>query len=85
MNLHASCCSAPAPSRPGGPPAPCPTGPASLLVIRGQVRLVAGDDSIQLAAHQFSPIPNRRHSLHADDDSVVMLSVAVPERAPMAD
>ena len=60
-------------------------GPASLLVIRGRVRLVAGDDSIQRAAHQFSPIPNRRHSLHADDDSVVMLSVAVPERAPMAD
>lgn len=60
-------------------------GPASLLVIRGRVRLVAGEDSLELAVHQFSPIPNRRHSLHADDDSVVLLSVAVPERAPMAD
>src|SRR5215218_2189002 len=60
-------------------------GPASLLVIRGRVRLVAGDDSLELATHEFSPIPNRRHSLHADDDSVVLLSVAVPERAPMAD
>ncbi len=60
-------------------------GPASLLVIRGRVRLVAGDDSIELAAHQFSPIPNRRHSLHADEDSVVLLSVAVPDRVLMAD
>jgi quercetin dioxygenase-like cupin family protein len=60
-------------------------GPASLLVIRGRVRLVSGDDSIELAVHEFSPIPDRRHSLHAEDDSVVLLSVAVPERAPMAD
>ena len=60
-------------------------GPASLLVIRGRVRLVAGTDSIELGVHQFSPVPDRRHSLHADDDSVVLLSVAVPERAPMAD
>jgi quercetin dioxygenase-like cupin family protein len=57
-------------------------GPASLLVIRGRVRLVAGDDSIELAVHEFSPIPDRRHSLHAEEDSVVLLSVAVPDRAP---
>ena len=54
-------------------------------MIRGRVRLVAGDESIELATHELSPIPNRRHSLHADDDSVVLLSVAVPERAPLAD
>jgi quercetin dioxygenase-like cupin family protein len=60
-------------------------GPASLLVIRGRVRLVAGEDSIELGVHQFSPVPNRRHSLHADEDSVVLLSVAVPERAPLGD
>jgi quercetin dioxygenase-like cupin family protein len=60
-------------------------GPASLLVIRGRVRLVAGDDGIELTTHQFCPIPDRRHALHAEDDSVVLLSVAVPDRAPMAD
>ncbi len=60
-------------------------GPASLLVLRGRVRLVAGDDSVSLAAHQFSPVPNRRHSLHADEDSVVLLSVSVPDRVPQAD
>jgi quercetin dioxygenase-like cupin family protein len=60
-------------------------GPASLLVIRGHVRLVTGERSIELAAHQFSPVPDRRHSLSADEDSVVLLSVAVPDRAPVAD
>jgi quercetin dioxygenase-like cupin family protein len=57
-------------------------GPASLLVIRGRVRLIAGDRTIDLATHVFSPVPNRRHSLQADEDSVVLLSVAVPGRAP---
>jgi quercetin dioxygenase-like cupin family protein len=56
-------------------------GPASLMVIRGHVRLVAGEASVELGAHQISPIPDRRHSLHADEDSVVLLSVAVPQRA----
>lgn len=60
-------------------------GPATLLVIRGRVRLVADDESVTLSAHQISPIPNRRHSLHADEDSVVLLSVSVPDRAPQAD
>ena len=57
-------------------------GPASLLVIRGRVRIVAGERSIDLGPHQLSPIPDARHSLHADEDSVVVLSVAVPGRAP---
>ncbi|CCG05661.1 hypothetical protein [Blastococcus saxobsidens] len=57
-------------------------GPATLLVLRGRVRLVAGEQTEVLAAHQISPIPNRRHSLHADEDSVVLLSVAIPQRAP---
>lgn len=60
-------------------------GPASLMVIRGRVRLVAGEQSVEVGAHQISPIPDRRHSLHADEDSVVLLSVAVPQRAPTMD
>ena len=59
-------------------------GSASLLVLRGRVRLVAGDRTDVLDAHQICPIPDRRHSLHADVDSVVLLSVAVPQRAPGA-
>ena len=57
-------------------------GPASLLVIRGRVRLVAGEETVELTTHQIGPVPNRRHGLHADEDSVVLLSVAVPDRAP---
>ncbi len=57
-------------------------GPASLLVLRGRVRVVAGAETVEIGAHQFSPVPDRRHSLHADEDSVVLLSVAVPDRAP---
>src|SRR5688500_19465128 len=55
-------------------------GAASLMVIRGRVSLVAGDETVELGEHQISPIPDRRHSLHADDDSLVLLSVAVPDR-----
>ncbi|MGY2075164.1 LuxR family transcriptional regulator [Blastococcus sp. SYSU DS0828] len=57
-------------------------GPASLLVLRGKVRLVSGEDAVELGALETGPIPDRRHSLHADEDSVVLLSVAVPQRAP---
>jgi quercetin dioxygenase-like cupin family protein len=60
-------------------------GPASLLVLRGRVRLVAGEGSTELVAHRFSPVPPRRHGLHADEDAVVLLSVAVPQRAPTMD
>lgn len=57
-------------------------GPASLQVLRGRVRLVAGEHTDELRGSQVAPIPDRRHGLHADEDSVVLLSVAVPQRAP---
>jgi quercetin dioxygenase-like cupin family protein len=60
-------------------------GPASLVVLQGRVRVLAGEQTVELGAQQFSPVPDRRHSLRADEDSVVRLSVAVPERAPLAD
>ena len=57
-------------------------GAASLLVLRGRVRMVAGEVSVSLSANEMSPIPAERHSVHADEDSVFLLSVAVPQRAP---
>ncbi len=60
-------------------------GAASLMVIRGRVRLIAGDQGVEVGPHQITPIPDQRHSLHADEDSVVLLSVAVPQRAPGSD
>ena len=51
-------------------------GSASLMVLRGRARLAAGADVTALTAHQLVPIPDRRHSLHAEEDAVVLLSVA---------
>ena len=52
-------------------------GPASLQVLRGQVRIVAGNGAAPLRAGQIAPVPMQRHGLHADEDSVVLLSVAI--------
>ena len=60
-------------------------GAASLQVLRGTVRLLAADETVEVGATQITPIPDRRHSLAADEDSVVLLSVAVPFRAPEMD
>jgi quercetin dioxygenase-like cupin family protein len=62
-------------------------GPASLLVLRGRARLVAGDDTVDLPTLCCSAIPPRRHSLEAHGDTVVLLTVAVtvtpqPAREP---
>jgi hypothetical protein len=51
-------------------------GAASLQVLRGRARLVAGAEVVELGPHQLAPIPPRRHSLHADEDTVVLLTVA---------
>ena len=60
-------------------------GAASLMVIRGRVRIVVGDDSTELGPDLIAPIPDMRHSLEATEHSVVLLSVAVPARSPDAD
>lgn len=60
-------------------------GPATLMTLIGRTRLIADGESVEVGTLQMCPIPNRRHSLHADEDSVVLLSVSVPERAPRAD
>lgn len=59
-------------------------GAASLMVIRGRVTLHAGDDSVELGPHQIAPIPDHRHSLAAAEQSVVLLTVALPARSPDA-
>lgn len=50
-------------------------GEATLQVLRGQVRFVAGSDSCELAAGDFLPIPPERHAVDALEDSVLLLSV----------
>ncbi len=52
-------------------------GPASLLVLRGRARLVAGDDRLDLGTLGYAAIPPQRHSVEAIGDAVVLLTVAV--------
>lgn len=52
-------------------------GDATLQVLRGRVRLVAQDQSWTGAEGDLLVIPDARHSLHADEDAVVLLTVAL--------
>lgn len=50
---------------------------ATLQVLTGTVRLVAGDDSWPLTAGELVTIPLRRHSVQADSDAAILLTVAI--------
>ncbi|HEY3682914.1 MAG TPA: cupin [Streptosporangiaceae bacterium] len=47
---------------------------ASVFVLRGRVRLAAGDDVAELSAGALVTVPRQRHSLAAAEDSVVLLT-----------
>jgi len=55
-------------------------GEATLQVLRGHVRLIAGDETWDGAAGDHVTIPPVRHSLQALEDSAVLLTVAVARR-----
>ncbi|WP_029137430.1 cupin domain-containing protein [Nakamurella lactea] len=55
-------------------------GEATLQVLRGRVRLATEDDNWEGTAGDLLTIPALRHNLEALDDSVVLLSVSVPQR-----
>lgn len=50
-------------------------GEATLQVLVGRVRMIAGDESWEGGAGELLVIPPRRHDLTALEDSVVLLSV----------
>lgn len=51
-------------------------GEATLQVLEGRVRLVSGETSWDGGPGALLIIPDARHSLEADEDSVVLLTVA---------
>ena len=51
-------------------------GEATVLILRGRVRLSAGDLSWDAARGDLLIVPDRRHSLEALQDSAVLLTVA---------
>jgi quercetin dioxygenase-like cupin family protein len=53
-------------------------GEATLQVLRGRVRLIAGNEQWQGAVGDYVTIPPERHSLAALDDAAVLLTVVMP-------
>lgn len=53
-------------------------GEATVHVLHGRVRMVAGESSWRGAAGHFMVVPNSRHSLVAEEDSAVLLTTAMP-------
>jgi quercetin dioxygenase-like cupin family protein len=51
-------------------------GEATAYVIRGRVRMSAGDDSWEGRTGDMLVIPNARHNLAAVEDSALLLTVA---------
>ncbi|WP_224277020.1 cupin domain-containing protein [Streptomyces sp. LS1784] len=51
-------------------------GDATLLVLRGHVRLTEGGTSWEGRAGDLIPVPLARHSVEAIEDSAVLLTVA---------
>jgi len=50
---------------------------ATLQVVSGKVELAAGDNRWSVDDGQVIAIPQARHSLHAETDAVVLLTVAL--------
>ena len=54
-------------------------GEATLQVLRGRVRLTAGDEAWEGVPGDHLVIPDRRHALDALEDSAVLLTVVKPQ------
>jgi quercetin dioxygenase-like cupin family protein len=52
-------------------------GEATVQVLQGRVKLVAGDTVRKGAAGHLIVVPDRRHTLEAEEDSAVLLTTAL--------
>ncbi|GIF00088.1 cupin domain-containing protein [Paractinoplanes rishiriensis] len=51
-------------------------GEATVHVLQGRVRMLAGDEAAEAHAGDLMVVPDTRHSLEALQDSVILLTVA---------
>jgi quercetin dioxygenase-like cupin family protein len=51
-------------------------GEATVLVLRGRIRMTAADDSCEADTGDLLTVPDSRHSLQALHDTVILLTVA---------
>ena len=58
-------------------------GEATVHVLHGRVRLVAGDNAWEGSPGDLIAVPLTRHALEALEDSAVLLTVSVPSAAPV--
>jgi quercetin dioxygenase-like cupin family protein len=56
-------------------------GEATVQVLRGRVRLTAGEQTWEGRTGDLLVVPDARHALHADEDAVVLLTVSKANQA----
>ncbi|WP_248958289.1 LuxR family transcriptional regulator [Sphaerisporangium perillae] len=55
-----------------------PNGEATLFVLFGRARVVAGEVSWEISAGDLLLVPDTRHRVEALEDSALLLTVAIP-------
>lgn len=59
-------------------------GMTTVQVLRGRVRLLAGDHHVELVGGGYTPVPPTRHSVDAIDDSALVITVSSDAAADSA-
>jgi quercetin dioxygenase-like cupin family protein len=56
-------------------------GPATIQLLKGAATMNSPEGAIQLHGGQWAQIPDAPHNLHAEDDTVALITVAPPGAA----
>ena len=57
-------------------------GPATIQLLRGAATMNSPEGAVQLHGGQWAKIPDAPHNLHAEDDTVALITVAPPGSSP---